>query len=85
MGGVTGIVADQYGAVIPNANVTVMDFDTALKLETPKPTQALQEIFLDKISEDDLRCSRPTNVYVIIIENPPIRRKSRGLAQQQST
>jgi hypothetical protein len=29
---------------------------------------ALHEIFLDKISEDDLRCSRPTNVYVIIIE-----------------
>jgi hypothetical protein len=78
-GTVTGTVMDQEGAVIPNVNATVTDLGTALKLETPKPAQ-LCKIFLDKISEDDLRCSRPRNVYVIIIENPPIRRKSRGLA-----
>jgi hypothetical protein len=79
-GAVTGTVVDQQGAVIPNANVTVTDFDTALNLETPKPAQLCKKYSLDKISEDDLTCSRPTNVYVIIIENPPIRRKSRGLA-----
>src|SRR5216683_1765025 len=82
---VTGTAVDQRGAVIPNANVTVTDLGTALKLETPKPGAALQKYSLDKISEDDLRCSRPRNVYVIISENPPIRRKSRGPAQQLSS
>jgi hypothetical protein len=33
---VTGTVVDQHEAVIPNANVTVTDHGTALKLETPK-------------------------------------------------
>jgi hypothetical protein len=35
------------------------DQGTALKLETPKSGAALQKYSLDKISEDDLRCSRP--------------------------
>jgi hypothetical protein len=82
-GAVTGTVVDQQGAVIPNANVTVTDLSTALG--DTEAGAALQKYSLDKISEDDLWCSRPKNVYVIIIEDPPIRRKSRGLAQQLST
>jgi hypothetical protein len=81
-GAVTGTAVDQHVAVNPNATVTVTGPGTALKLETPKPGAALQKYSLDKISEVDLRCCRPINVYVIISENPPIRRKSRGLAQQ---
>ena len=34
-GAVTGTAVDQHGAVIPNANATVTDLGTALKLETP--------------------------------------------------
>jgi hypothetical protein len=34
-GAVTGTVMDQEVAVIPNANATVTDLGTALKLETP--------------------------------------------------
>jgi len=79
-GVVTGTGGGSTRAVIPNANVTVTDLGTALKLKIPKPAQ--QKYSLDKISEDGLRCSRPRNVYVIIIENPPIRRESRELAQQ---
>jgi hypothetical protein len=84
-GAVTGTVVDQRGTVIPNANVTVTDLGTAITPATPKPGAALPKYFLDKISEVDLRCSRPRNVYVIISENPPIRRKSRGPARELSS
>ena len=43
-GAVTGTVVDQQGAVIPNADVTVTDLGTALKLETPKPAQLCKNI-----------------------------------------
>jgi hypothetical protein len=48
-GAVTGTVLDQQGAVIPNANVTVTDLGTALKLETPKPAQLCRNIPLPEM------------------------------------
>jgi len=50
-GAVTGTVVDQQGAVIPNANVTVKDLGTALKLETPKPTQLCTNIPLTRFQK----------------------------------
>jgi hypothetical protein len=50
-GVVTGTVVDQHGAVIPNANVTVTDLGTALKLETPKPEQLRKNIPLTRFQK----------------------------------
>jgi predicted secreted protein len=50
-GAVTGTVVDQQGAVIPNANVTVTDLGTTLKLETPKPAQLCQNISLTRFQK----------------------------------
>ena len=48
---VTGTVMDQEGAVIPNANATVTDLGTALKLETPKPAQLRKNISLTRFQK----------------------------------
>jgi hypothetical protein len=50
-GAVTGSVVDQQGAVIPNANVTVKDLGTTLKLETPKPAQLCKNIPLTRFQK----------------------------------
>jgi Carboxypeptidase regulatory-like domain/TonB dependent receptor len=58
-GAVTGTVVDQQGAVIPNANVTVTDLGTALKLETKTDQRGVYVFSPLKIGHYSIVASAP--------------------------